>query len=97
MAKLGIFASIITIVTTLGFATLSSPAAAGDACHRTAFKTVMVKEACAKGGEAEAKTVMKKFMKEKKIKSCNKCHSKLAPTYDLKPDGLKQFQDLGGK
>jgi hypothetical protein len=96
MAKLGIFASIITIVATLGFATLS-PADASDPCHRTAFKTVMVKEACAKGGEAQAKTVMKKFMKEKKIKSCNKCHSKLAPTYDLKPDGLKQFQDLGGK
>jgi len=28
--------------------------------------------------------VMKAFMKEKKIKSCNVCHSKLAPKYDLK-------------
>ena len=96
MAKLGIFASIITIVATIALAS-RTPADAASPCHRTAFKTALVKEACAKGGQAEAKAVMKKFMKEKKIKSCNKCHSKLAPTYDLKSDGLKQYQQLGGK
>lgn len=97
MAKLGILASIITIVATFGFASMSSPADAADACYRTTFKTEMVKQACAKGGQKEAKAVMKKFMKAKKIKSCNKCHSKLSPSYDLKPDGLKRFKELGGK
>jgi hypothetical protein len=96
MAKFGIFASIATIVAALSFASLT-PADAADACHHTEFKTEMVKNACAKGGQPEAKAVMKKFMKEKKVKSCNKCHAKLAPTYDLKPDALKQFKELGGK
>jgi hypothetical protein len=36
-------------------------------------------------------------MKDKKIKSCNQCHSKLAPKYDLKADGLDQFFKAGGK
>ncbi len=40
---------------------------------------------------------MKAFNKEHKIKSCNQCHSKLAPSYELKPDGFEQFQKLGGK
>jgi hypothetical protein len=40
---------------------------------------------------------MKAFMKEKKLKSCNECHSKLAPSYELKPDGLEKFKKLGGK
>lgn len=96
MAKLGIFASIVTIAVSLALAA-RTPAEAAAPCHRTEFKTVMVKEACAKGGQAEAKAVMKKFMREKKIKSCNQCHSKLSPTYDLKPDGLKRFHELGGK
>ena len=52
----------------------------------------MVKEACAKGGQKAAKDAMKAFMKEKKIKSCNQCHSKLAPTYDLKPDARAVHQ-----
>jgi len=44
-----------------------------------------------------AKDVMKQFLKEKKIKSCNQCHEKLAPRYELKMDGLEQFQKAGGK
>jgi hypothetical protein len=40
---------------------------------------------------------MKAFMKEKKIKSCNQCHSKLAPKYELKTDALDQFKKVGGK
>ena len=61
------------------------------------FKTEMVKEACAKGGQKEAKEVMKAWNKEKKIKTCNQCHEKLAPKYELKDDGLEQFKKLGGK
>ena len=39
-------------------------------------------QACDKGGQAAAKDAMKAWNKEKKISSCNKCHSKLAPTYE---------------
>ena len=48
-------------------------------------------------GQKEAKEVMKTWNKEKKIKSCNQCHEKLAPKYELKADGLEQFKKLGGK
>ena len=40
---------------------------------------------------------MKAWMKEKKLKSCNQCHTKLAPKYELKADGVEQFKKLGGK
>ena len=79
-----------------------SPAANADdaapgACVLTKFKTELVRQACAKGGQKEASEAMKKFDSEKKIKSCNQCHAKLAPKYELKPDGLEQFQKAGGK
>jgi len=94
MAKLGIFASILTIAATLGVVSLQADAA--DSCKRTEFKTEMVREAC-KNGQAAAKDAMKKFMKDAKIKSCNQCHTKLAPTYELKKDAYDQFQKAGGK
>src|SRR5512143_1505475 len=101
MPKLGFFAAVTSIIAGLTFATLSSPANADDAaagpCVRTEFKTELVKQACAKGGQKEAKEVMKKFAKDNKIKSCNQCHSKLAPKYELKDDAFEQFQKLGGK
>lgn len=99
--KLALFAPLSLIAGALSFAivTAAAPSSvdAADACHHKDPKTEMVKQACAKGGQKEAKSVMKTFMKEKKIKSCNACHSKLAPTYDLKPDGLAQFKKAGGK
>ncbi len=95
MAKLGLFASILTILGTLAIAS------AGDdkptPCKHTEFKTVIAKEACEKGGQPAAKDAMKKFMKDAKIKSCNQCHTKLAPSYDLKPDAVDQFKKAGGK
>lgn len=98
MAKFGILASLATIVISLGIASVSSTEAqAVTACVTKDFKTKLVKEACTKGGQAEAKDVMKKFMKDAKLKSCNACHGKLAPKYELKKDGLAQFQKLGGK
>jgi hypothetical protein len=98
MSKLGFFATITVILGTFTFATFSSLANAdGTPCVHTDFKTELVKQACTKGGQKEAKDVMKVFMKEKKIKSCNQCHTKLAPKYDLKPDAFEQFQKLGGK
>jgi hypothetical protein len=99
MGKFGILASLTTIVLALGFA--SYTASAGDdkaaPCHHKEFKTEMVKQACDKGGQPAAKTAMKAFNKEHKIASCNKCHAKLAPTYELKADGLTLFKKLGGK
>ncbi|HET7505003.1 MAG TPA: hypothetical protein VFK02_28460 [Kofleriaceae bacterium] len=98
MSKLGFFATLTALVGALTFATLSSPAAAdGTACIHKDFKTELVKQACEKGGQKEAKDAMKAFMKEKKVKSCNQCHAKLAPNYELKKDALEQFQKLGGK
>ncbi|MFT3695233.1 MAG: hypothetical protein QM831_19025 [Kofleriaceae bacterium] len=101
MNKFGIFASIATIVAALGIASFtSSDAQAGDAptpCVHKEFKTDLVKQACAKGGQPEAKDAMKAFMKDKKIKSCNQCHDKLAPSYSLKADGLEQYTKAGGK
>lgn len=96
--KLGIFASIATLAGALAFATYSSTttADAADKCQRSDFKTEMVKKACESGGQKAAKDAMKVWMKAKKIKSCNQCHTKLAPTYELKADGLEQFKKLGG-
>jgi hypothetical protein len=98
MSKLGLFATLTSVVGALVFATFSASAEpAPAACVHTEFKTEMVKQACEKGGQKQAKDVMKAFMKEKKIKSCNQCHTKLAPKYELKADALEQFKKLGGK
>ena len=37
------------------------------------------------------------YLKEKKGKSCNECHTKLAPSYELKSDALAQFRAVGGR
>lgn len=100
MNKVKLVFGIFTLVASA--AVLSVIANRVDATDRTAcvihdFKTELYKQACAKGGQHEAKDVAKAFMKEKKIKSCNQCHSKLAPKYELKADGLQQFHKLGGK
>ena len=98
MTKLGIIASITTIVASLGIASLTSAdAQAVTPCVAKEFKTELAKGACAKGGQPAAKDAMKKFMKDAKIKSCNACHSKLAPKYELKKDALDQFKKAGGK
>jgi hypothetical protein len=96
MAKLGIFASVSAIALALGLATMSPASAADDGCKHKEQKTEMMKEACKKG-QGAAKDAMKAFMKKAGIKSCNACHSKLAPTYDLKADAYDQFKKAGGK
>src|SRR5262249_35308048 len=98
MSKFGLLAIITTIGGALTPVTLSASAqTASTAGVHAEFKTELVKQACEKGGQKEAKDVMKAFMKEKKIKSCNQCHSKLAPKYELKADALDQFKKAGGK
>jgi NAD-dependent SIR2 family protein deacetylase len=98
MSKLGLFATLTSLVAALAFATFAPSAdAEGTACVHTEFKTELVKQACEKGGQKQAKDAMKAFMKDAKIKSCNQCHSKLAPKYELKTDALDQFKKAGGK
>ena len=76
-------------------------ASAAKPCARKKFETELVKAACAKGGQDEAKKVMKTFLKEAKKKNatlgCATCHSKVGGDYPLKPDGRKLFKDSGGK
>jgi hypothetical protein len=97
MAKTGFFASLLALAAVFTITTFApSEVDAGEKCRRTEFKTVDVKAACDKDQKA-AKDQMKKFMKAKKFKNCQECHSSLAPEYKLKPDGLKKYQDAGGK
>jgi hypothetical protein len=96
MAKLGLFAAVAAMIGALMLTNVSTPSA-DTPCVAKEFKTELVKNACAKGGQKEAKDVMKAWNKEKKIKSCNQCHTKLAPSYELKKDGLEQYKKLGGK
>ena len=77
--------------------TSSSPAPSVTPCVRTTFHTQLVEQACQTGGQPAAKDAMKAFVKDKHIASCNQCHAKLVPNYELKPDGLDQFQKAGGR
>jgi cytochrome c553 len=97
MSKYGILVSIVAIIGALSIASLTASADASAPCVRKDFKTDLVKQACTSGGQQAAKDAMKKWNKDHNITSCNKCHSKLAPTYELKDDGLDQFTKLGGK
>ena len=100
MAKLGMYSLALGFAAIMAVA-VGSHADAAAPCKRTTFDTVMVKDACAQGGQKAAKDAMKKFLREAKKKDadldCGSCHSKLSPNYPLKPDGLKAFKDLGGK
>lgn len=97
MGKLGLLASCAAIVGALVIATIAPGTAEADKpCVTKNPQTEMVKEGCKKGQDA-VKEAMKKFNKDKGIKSCNKCHKKLAPNYELKDDGLAEFKKLGGK
>ena len=103
MAKLGIFASILTICAAIGFATVSSsPVEAAGECKRTDFKTKMVKEACAAGGQKAAKDAMKAYLKtaktkDKAIKDCSSCHTKVGGDFPLKASALELFKSGGGE
>lgn len=61
------------------------------------FQTKLVASACKSTGQDGAKEAMKTFAREKGFKTCNLCHSSLAPNYDLKGDGLQKFKDAGGQ
>lgn len=102
MKKLALFALAAASATILALASVPQDAQAADACARKEFKTEMVKKACVKGGQQEAKKVMKKFLSQAKaknpeIKNCKSCHTTLKPDYKLTPDGFDMFAKAGGK
>jgi hypothetical protein len=102
MVRLAVCSFVLSIAAVLTAITVApTEAIAAKACKRTTFETKLVADACKKGGQAEAKKVMKTWLKAAKKKDakleCGSCHSKLAPTYALKPDGLQKYKDLGGK
>lgn len=102
MAKLGLLALALSFVGIIGAAALApQEATAGAACKHTTFQTKDIAAACKKGGQADAKKAMKKFLKAAKKKQanleCGSCHAKLAPTYELKTDAFDKYKKLGGK
>ena len=103
MAKLVFFASIATIVTALGFATISSAEDKPAPCKHSPLKTKIASDACAKGGQAEAKKAMQAWVKKVKIDgktpTCSTafCHKTQAPSYDLKDDAYDKFKAAGGE
>lgn len=100
MSKTTVLLSLLASVL-VAVAIPREPAYGADPCKRTTFETRLVADACAAGGLPRAKDAMKKWVKEVKSKQsgldCATCHSKLAPSYDLKPDGLATFKKLGGQ
>lgn len=101
MKKLALIALAVASAAILSLAT-PQEARAGDACVRKEFKTTLVKDACTKGGQGEAKKVMKKFLstakaKNPEIKDCKSCHTTLSPDYKLTPNALEMFTKSGGK
>ena len=102
MKKLALLALAAATAGILSLTSLPQDAQAGDACVRKEFKTQLVKDACTKGGQAEAKKVMKKFLstakaKNPSVKDCKSCHTSLSPDYKLTADGLAMFTKAGGK
>jgi hypothetical protein len=91
-------ALIILAGASIAVLSLGAPqeADAGKDCARKEFKTELVKDACKKGGQAEAKKAMREFMKKAKKASgdkitCTSCHTKSSGDYPLKKDALKTF------
>ncbi|MCY0989232.1 hypothetical protein OV203_18990 [Nannocystis sp. ILAH1] len=102
MKKFAFLALAAATACLLSLTSMSQDAQAGDACVRKEFKTQLIKDACTKGGQDEAKKVMKKFLAKAKaknpaIKDCKSCHTTLSPDFKLTNDALMQFQMAGGK
>ena len=79
-------------------------AQAGVPCATRNFKTTLIRDACTKGGQDEARKVMKKFLATAKVKvssiqDCKSCHSAISPNskYPRKPDALELFIKAGGQ
>jgi hypothetical protein len=75
--------------------------AGGGKCFRTKFDTKLTGDACAKGGQGEAKKAWKAWVAEAKktepTLACKACHTKMGPEFPLEKDALDHFKKLGGK
>jgi len=76
---------------------VSRPAVAGDACTIATSGDSETAKACAKGGRAEAKKVMKKMVADAKAKkgkfTCEQCHKDL-DNYALTANAKDDFKKL---
>lgn len=86
----------------VGLCAPARPSDASQPCARKLFLTQLVESACKSGGQQGAKKAMKRFIKQAKKQhavrlSCKTCHSRQAPTYDLKPEGHRLFTEFGGQ
>jgi hypothetical protein len=102
MVKVALASLVAAALSTLTIVTFApSNVDAASACKTRKFETTLVAEACQKAGQAEAKKVMKDWMrvakKQRKDLACATCHSKVGGAYPLKPVGLKLYKELGGK
>jgi len=80
--------------------------AGGPPCTQKEFRTEMIKTACQKGGQDEAKKEMIAFVAKngakgqkitKTLFTCNACHDKLDPNFERKPTAFDLYKQLGGK
>lgn len=102
MAKLGFASIVAAFVATLALVGVTAEdASAGKPCATAKPKTKFLADACKKGGQDEAKKVMKGFLKEYKktnpTATCNTCHTKVGGAYPLKPDAHKTASEAGMK
>ncbi|WP_437817208.1 hypothetical protein [Sorangium sp. So ce1078] len=102
MKKLALLAFAVSSAAFFSLAAAPQESSAGDPCVRKEFKTRLVRDACQKGGQAEAKKTMKKFFmtaKEKapEVTACKSCHATLSPDYKLTSNALELFKKAGGK
>lgn len=102
MFKLGVLAVFaVSALAALPLATAADEEAAGGKCFRTKFDTKMTGDACAKGGQSEAKKAWKAWVAEAKKTedklACKSCHTKMGPEFPLAADALEHYKKLGGK
>jgi hypothetical protein len=85
------------VATLVGYLALSAPAIAGDACTIATSGDSATAKACAKGGRAEAKKMMKKMVADAKAKkgkfTCEQCHKDL-DNYVLTANAKDDFKKL---
>lgn len=95
--------ALVTVLTLMLAPTARS--AAPTPCVAKTFDTEMVRAACAKGGQDEARKQMSAFMLKQAPKpeagkpamTCKACHSSLAPKFEKTADALSFYKALGGK
>ena len=91
--------SLFALVAAAGLKAGATTAKADDAekCTTKDFKTPQVKKACAEGGRAAAKDLMKKTVKKAKAAgqdiNCKSCHKSLK-TFELTDNAVADLEKL---